>query len=408
MWLSKILLQSWSNISTYRYYKLKNQIRFIFIAPIIYKNQYYQILFFPSKKQLMSTDIQIHKPVPYDLAGKDLATFRVTSDIKSTIKGLRAGNPVLVTAFYSDGLLLLNEIKKDIKKKLPTKTFQEQRVFRAAYHKLSNLVLVKIEAHQLTLKKSPEIGWLQKLYPAMDSFLLSFPQVQGLNSAWQWYQNGISTPVLRNKIHPYYGTYFPTRFDHLILFDNWLKRYAGPKKSAIDVGIGSGVLSYQMVKHGFQKVFGTDTNPNAIVGLKEAMGDTKMSRKIELDFGSLFGAWENQTELIVFNPPWLPKAHDLDKNDEAIYYPKNLFPDFFAAAIKRLAPEGKLVILFSNLAQITGLTTTHPIEIELAKGNRFQLEKCLKKSVKQASDKTKRDQDWRAAEEVELWVLTKK
>ena len=356
----------------------------------------------------MSTDIKIHKPAPYDVSGLQLATFRKTSDIKSTIKGLRAGNPVLVTAFYSDGLLLLNEIKKDLKKKLPNKTFQEQRDYRSAYHQLSNLVLIKIEAHQLTLKKSPSIGWLEKLYPELDSFVLSFPQAQGLNSAWQWYQKGILIPVLRNKIHPYYGTYFPTRFDHLILLDNWLKRYEGPKKFAIDVGIGSGVLSFQMIKHGFQKVFGTDTNPNAIVGLTESMEDTKMSRKIALEHGALFGALENQTELIVFNPPWLPKAHDLDKNDEAIYYPKNLFPDFFKAATKRLLPDGKLVILFSNLAQITDLTKEHPIEKEIAKGGRFQVEKCLRKTVKRASEKTKRAQDWRAAEEVELWILTHK
>jgi len=193
-----------------------------------------------------------------------------------------------------------------------------------------------------------------------------------------------------------------------VLFDNWLKRYKGPKKSAIDVGIGSGVLSLQMIKYGFQKVFGTDTNPNAIIGLAEFMGDTKLSRKIELDFGNLFGRWNKQTELIVFNPPWLPELNNMDSSDEAIYYNSKLFPDFFAGAKQRLLPEGKLVLIFSNLAQITNVTKKHPIEEELDKGGRFQLEKCLKKSVKAASEKTKRDQHWRSSEEVELWILTHK
>ncbi len=58
--------------------------------------------------------------------------------------------------------------------------------------------------------------------------------------------------------------------------------YEGPKKTAIDIGCGSGVLSFQIIKHGFQKVFGTDTNPNAIFGLTEFMKDTKLSRKIDL------------------------------------------------------------------------------------------------------------------------------
>ncbi|MDO5975102.1 hypothetical protein [Flavivirga jejuensis] len=79
---------------------------------------------------------------------------------------------------------------------------------------------------------------------------------------------------------------------------------------------------------------------------------------------------------------------------------------FFAAAKKRLLPEGKLVLIFSNLAQITNVTTDHPIQKELDEGNRFQLERCFKKSVSAASSKTKRDQHWRALEEVELWVLT--
>jgi methylase of polypeptide subunit release factors len=194
----------------------------------------------------------------------------------------------------------------------------------------------------------------------------------------------------------------------LKVFDNWLKRYEGPKKSAIDVGIGSGVLSFQMVKYGFQKVFGTDTNPNAIVGLSKFMGDTKLARKIELDLGHLFGKWEQQTELIVFNTPWLPESKNQENPDKAIYYDENLFPEFFAGAKERLLPDGKLVVLFSNLAQVTNLTKDHPIEKEIAEGGRFQLERCFKKQVKAASDKTKRDQHWRSSEEVELWVLTNK
>ena len=355
----------------------------------------------------MITDINVNKPQPI-VSEKQLELFNNTTDVKLTIKALKAGKHVLITAFYSNGLSLLKALKLDLKRNMPNKSFQEQREFRSAYHKLSNLILIEITDHKLTVKKSPSIGWLKKLYPETSDFLLTFPQVQGLNSAWQWYQNGISIPVLRNKIHPYYGTYFPTRFDHLILFDNWLKRYKGPKKSAIDVGIGSGILSFQMVKHGFQKVFGTDTNPNAIVGLTEFMGETKLSRKIELGFGHLFGKWEKQTELIVFNPPWLPKSHNLDSNDKAIYYKESLFPDFFAEAKKRLLPEGKLAIIFSNLAQITNCTKEHPIEKELAEGGRFQLEQCLNRKVKTASEKTKRDQHWRTLEEVELWVLIHK
>ena len=352
----------------------------------------------------MITDIEVNKPTPF-FPEQPLPQFNRAIHVARAIKGLEAGKPILITEFYSNGLTLLSELQKYLKKTMPSKTFQEQREFRAAYQKLSNLVYIEVSAHELKVKKAPFIGWLKKLYPETQDFLLTFPQIQGLNSAWQWYEKGVLVPVLRNKLHPYYGVYFPTRFDHLILFDNWLKRYKGSKKSAIDVGIGSGVLAFQMVKHGFQNIKGTDSNPNAIVGLTEYMGDTKLSRKIALDFAPLFGTFKKPTELIVFNPPWLPATQELDKNDEAIYYNDSLFPEFFAEAKKRLLPDGKLVILFSNLAQITNVTKGHPIEKELAEGGRFILETCLTRKVKAGSSKTKRE-DWRSEEEVELWVLT--
>jgi hypothetical protein len=354
--------------------------------------------------QPMSTDIKVNKPEPIAISKKQ-KVFKHGADVGPTIEDLLQGKSILINEFYSDGISLLKDLHKYLKQKLPNKSFQEQHEYRSEYHRLSNLVLLEIVDQKLCVKKSPSIGWLEKFYPNNNHFLLTFPQIQGLNSSWQWYKNGISIPVLRDKLHPYYGTYFPTRFEHLVLFDNWLKRYEGPKKTAIDVGVGCGVLSLQMVQHRFQKVYATDINPNAIVGLTEFMGTTKLSRKIELDFGPLFGKWDKQTELIVFNPPWLPKAHDLGNIDDAIYYNKGLFPDFFAAAKERLLPEGKLVLLFSNLAQITNVTKEHPIETELAEGDRFQLERCFKKSVKAASSKTKRDQHWRSSEEVELWVL---
>lgn len=356
---------------------------------------------------IMTTDTQLQRPTPISVE-KELATFDRETDVKRTIKLLESGKQVLIPAFYSDGLSLLKALKTHLDKTLPKGSFEEQRAYRSIYHKLSNLVIIEIVGHSLAVKKAPAIGWFKKLYPETADFFLSFPQVQGLNSAWQWYRNGVVIPVLRNKVHPYYGTYFPTRFDHLKLFDNWLKRYEGPKKTAVDVGVGSGVLSLQLVQYGFQKVFGTDINPNAIVGLTEFMGDTKLSRKIELDQAPFFGKFEKPTELIVFNPPWLPASQKIEGIDEAMYYGKELFSEFFSKAKDHLLPDGKMVLLFSNLAKITNLTTTHPIEEELLKGGRFELERCYKKRVDKASDQTKRDQHWRGSEEVELWVLKHK
>ncbi len=65
----------------------------------------------------------------------------------------------------------------------------------------------------------------------------------------------------------------------------------------------------------------------------------------------------------------------------------------------------ELFFCFSNLAQITKVDDSHPIEKELAESERFEKELFLQKKVRSASKKTQRDQTWRSLEMVELWVL---
>lgn len=349
-------------------------------------------------------EIKPIRPEPI-IENVDVVPYKRRMDPRIAIEALEDGHYVLITDFYSSGLSLLSELKHHIKKKHSNKSFKGQRDSRIVYRELSNRVLLVLSENKLAVRKAPEIGWLEILYPELEKFLLPFPQVQGLNSAWQWYKNGIAIPVLERKISPYYGTYFPTRFEHLKLFDKWLTSYKGGKQSAFDVGIGCGVLSFQMLKHGFYKVYGTDSNPNAIIGLREEQKLYKEYSDIELFHGDLFAGFDSKTELIVFNPPWLPASHDIEGLDKAIYYDEKLFPGFFEEAENHLKPDGRIVMLFSNLAQITGVSKSHPIEAELSGGGRFQKESFLQSKVASASKNTKRNQNWRDSEMVELWEL---
>jgi len=352
-------------------------------------------------------EVKPNKPQPI-ISNLEVVAYEREMDVQLAIDALAEGYSVLIVDYYSSGLAVLNALRKLLKKKHAGKSFQQQRSFRSAFREISHRVLLKISKHQITAKKAPDIGWFKILYPELDEFLLPFSQVQGLNSAWQWYKKGISIPVLNREIHPWYGTYFPTRFDHLGIFDHWLKHYKGEKKSVIDIGIGSGILSFQMLNCGFEKIYGTDTNPNTIIGLKEDADKNKLNSRLDLFHGDLFAGLDMKTELIVFNPPWLPASYDLEGLDQAVYYDENLFSRFFAEAEKHLYPDGKLVLLFSNLAQITGLTDSHPIKKELEENNRFWKEYFVQKKVQAASKKSKRNQHWRDSEMVELWVLKRK
>ncbi len=348
--------------------------------------------------------IAVNRPEPI-IADVEVVAYNYKMDPKIAVDAIMDGHFVLVDDYFSSGLIILKELKSSLETIHYNKSFSGQRDLRSAFRELSNKILLLISNHKIRVKKSPEIGWLKILYPELEEFLLPFPQVQGLNSAWQWYEKGILMPVLDNKIFPFFGTYFPTRFEHLQVFEHWLKQLKGEKKSAFDIGIGCGVLSFLMVKHGFEKVYGTDTNPNAIYGVYEYICRNGLNSKIELMQGDLFAGYTDKTELIVFNPPWIPAAHDAEGLDKAIYYNEELFPRFFAEAVNRLEPNGRVVLLFSNLAKITNVTSAHPIEEELAGGGRFRKEVFIQKKVSAASTKTRRNQNWRAAEMVELWVL---
>lgn len=349
-------------------------------------------------------ELQANRPEPV-ISDIDIVPYKRRMDPQIAIDALVDGNYVLIVDFYSSGLTILSELKKQVQNKYSDKSFQGQRDFRSAFRELSHRLLLKVYSNKLVVRKAPVIGWFKILYPDLNEFLLPFPHIQGLNSSWQWYEKGIFIPVLKRKIHPWFGTYFPTRFEHLELFDNWLKQYKGEKKSAFDVGIGSGVLTFQMIKHGFEKVYGTDSNPNAIIGLNEDLNKNKLLSKIKLLYGDLFANSNVKTELIVFNPPWLPASQNSEGIDKAIYYDTELFPRFFDEAKKHLKTDGRLVLLFSNLAEITEVGETHPIKTELSGGGRFQKELFIQKKVRAASKNTRRNQNWRSSEMVELWVL---
>lgn len=350
-------------------------------------------------------EVKADRPEPI-VSNIDVVPYSRQMSPQTAIEALAEGYPVLISDYYSSGLAVLKELKTFVKKQNSDQSFQGQRDFRNAFRELSQRLMLVVRDNELVVKKAPEIGWLKILYPELKGFLLPFTQVQGLNSSWQWYTKGFFLPVVNKKIKPWHGTYFPTRFDHLKLFNTWLKHYKGERKSAIDVGIGCGVLSFQMVKSGFEKVYGTDSNSNSIIGLDQYLNPEKQNSRIELLHGDLFANCNMETELIVFNPPWLPAAYGLEGLDTAVYYEADLFPRFFAEAKKHLKPDGKVLLLFSNLAQITELTDKHPIEEELKNGGRFKKEFFVQREVKEASGKTRRNQNWRTSEKVELWVLS--
>ena len=358
----------------------------------------------------MNKDLQSIQPDRPNIITTQIEAISFFSkmDTKATVVDMIAGKYVLIEKFYSDGLKVLAELKRNLSRTYSNKSFQEQREYRSAFREASHRLLLKVKNNKLIVKKSPDIGWLELLYPDVSEFYVSFPEVQGMNSSWQWYKKGIEIQTLNLTLHPFYGTYFPTRFDHLKLFDKYLKRYEGSKDKVIEIGVGSGVLSFQLIQNGFEDIFATDTNKNAIIGVSQESKRLGFEDKLTLNCGDLFENCDVKADLIVFNPPWLLAKHKLEEGiDKAMYYEEELFPRFFEQAQKHLSPNGKIVLIFSNLAEVVDEKSKHPIIEELRNNNRFRKDLHLRRDVRASSKRTKRT-DSRDNEKVELWVLAPK
>jgi len=345
----------------------------------------------------------LHRPSPVAVDTPAEPVDR-SCDPERVAQALCEGRRQRITDLYGTGNTILGALRARLSQAHPGKDHAQRRAYRRALHEAGRHLLAPVQDNAIALAKAPDIGWLEELYPDQANFMLPFGDLMGLNSAWQWRLRGLKVPILRTTIHPFYGTYFPTRFDHLELFNDWLKEQDS-LQSIVDVGVGSGVLTVLLLQRGAQHVYATDLNPNALISAQGELRGRGHKARVTFEQADLLGSFGGDADLIVFNPPWLP-GEVSGPLDMAIYYPDDLFSRFFREAHQRLAPGGRVALLFSNLVGQLTPNATHPVEQELATGGRFVLEDKHTRSVRAGSKRTKRSTAHRSQEQVQLWILT--
>ncbi|PKN45918.1 MAG: hypothetical protein CVU59_07655 [Deltaproteobacteria bacterium HGW-Deltaproteobacteria-17] len=316
---------------------------------------------------------------------------------------LRDGETLLVTDLYTTGEAILARLDALLRPPPHDAPFDARQAHRRAHRAAVLRLLAPIEDHRLALADACPIGFLDELYPDHASFVLPFAQVQELFGAWNRYKEGVHLKVLGHSLFPFYGTYVPTRVTHLELFGTWLHQYKGPRDRAIDVGTGCGVLALMLCRAGVQRVLATDINPNAVESVSRELGRLSPRPPIDLFCGDLLGPDPAPADLIVFNPPWI-RGEAEGLLDEALYFTGDLFGRFFDQAFDRLAADGRVVLVFSNILELVQPDVPHPILAELARG-RLRLVQKLSRRVEPsaAPDGTRR----RTRERVEIWELAR-
>lgn len=309
-----------------------------------------------------------------------------------------AERSLLVTDRFGTGLDILVALREKLGDPGEDGGYVAKRTFREAFQSASTRLLAPVVARRVALSNAPTPGFLAELYPDHANFALPVEALKVLSSAWDWYEKGVHFPVLGYRLHPFYGTYIPARMEHLELFGTWLAKYQGARNRAIDVGTGSGVLALQMAKAGFNHVLATDINPNAIESVSRQLRRHPVSCAVELQHIDLLGTDRGPIDLIVSNPPWM--KGDVGRTlDLAMYFQDGFFERFFDQCLQRLAAGGRVVLVFSNIIELSQPDVPHPIQTELERG-RFSLIDKLTRRVKPLRRRTR--------EKVEVWELAAK
>ncbi|MFM8502047.1 MAG: methyltransferase [Fluviibacter sp.] len=124
-----------------------------------------------------------------------------------------------------------------------------------------------------------------------------------------------------------------------------------PCNLALDIGVGSGVLTCLLAKRGIAKVIGTDLDPRAIACAQENIDRLGFSYQAEIQSVDLFPKTDQKADLIICNPPWLP-AIPTSPVEAAVYDPDSqMLRGFLAGAASRLSLTGEAWLIISDIAE---------------------------------------------------------
>ena len=343
---------------------------------------------------------------PKIIQPKDPVVLTKHMNTQQAIQILRNGSQLVLSDCIQTGLILVKKLQ--MTQDQGELSYKDRKEKQREFQETAQNIIICIKKNKVQIQEKIAIPSLLKdLFPETEQKLyLSLLDFQSLHQASQKYEQGIFFGVLGYKIHPFFAVYAPTRTSHLELFATWLQKYSGEKHCVYDIGVGSGILSFLLAKQGFGKIIATDSNPNAIQSVQRDIERLKEGRgyleNIIPIHGDLFAERTEKADVIVCNPPWM-LGEIKSKLDEAMYFEEGFFDRFFEESHLRLQPNGRLVLIFSNVIDLVTPEVGHPIQKELDE-HRFTLVQKMQRRVKGTKEgKRKR----RTKEKVEVWELKK-
>ena len=175
--------------------------------------------------------------------------------------------------------------------------------------------------------------------------------------AFEWRKNGLAIPALgpaNNRIHAHYGVFAPVRGEYLSLVAQApLPAALQNHGLAIELGVGTGVLSVLLVRRGVARVLATDVSDRALICATENLTRLGVASQVTLLKTDAYPP--EKAALVVCNPPWLP-ARPTSMLEQAVYDEHSgMLRGFLAGLSAHLVPGGEGWLVLSDLAELLGL-----------------------------------------------------
>lgn len=286
----------------------------------------------------------------------------------------------------------------------PADEFYRHRQSRSHRARILGLLLVPLDPGPVVpLRRAPDIrDAASEAYGDIgEPSVVSLHELVGAIGAHEWRRNGVHVAALEGRIHPHYGTFFPTRSEYVDLLAG------APLPSdvlAFDVGTGTGVLAAVLARRGVQRVVATDNEPRAIACARENFRTLGLEDRAEAVLADMFPP--GRAPLIVCNPPWIP-ATPHSSLDNAVYDPgSRMLFRFLNEVADHLEPGGEGWLILSDLAEHLGLRTREELLGAIDEAGLKVLERSdTKPTHPKASDRNDPLYAARAAEVTSLWRL---
>ncbi|MFE9607649.1 methyltransferase [Streptomyces sp. NPDC006012] len=226
---------------------------------------------------------------------------------------------------------------------------------------LGRLLVLLEDGYRLDLRRAPEVrrACTEAYGPQSAPMAVSLTELLGVIGAQQWRAKGVPVPALGARIHPHYGVFSPVRGEYVDLVARTplpapAERGSG-RRTAFDLGTGTGVLAAVLARRGIDHVVATDISTRALACARDNVRRLHLTGRIDVVGPRLFP--EGRANLVVCNPPWIP-ARPTSAVEHGVYDSGGgMLRDFLAGLAAHLEPGGEGWLVLSDLAELLGLRT---------------------------------------------------